>query len=479
VEVADSLWKDVAVTRLDPRRFDAVLDPAQGGRFLRWVEQAADRLEGRRLWHLNSTEQGGGVAEMLQFLLGYLAGAGIDARWAVLGGDERFFEVTKRLHNLLHGHPGDGNGLDRPERDLYQQTLQEAVQELRQRVAPGDVVFLHDPQTVGLAPTLKGLGASVIWSCHVGVDHPNELVTTAWEFLRPYVQAADAYVFSRRAYCWEGLDPGRLAVIAPCIDAFAPKNQFLDRHSIDAILQAAGILEHRDPDRGQPAFHRLDGSRARVGRRADLLQEAPLPTSAPIVLQVSRWDRLKDHVGVLHGFVDHVADGLGAHLVLAGPAADSVRDDPEGTEVLRQVQQAWSSLPGFKRARVHLACLPMDDLEENGAIVNALQRRADVIVQKSLAEGFGLTVTEAMWKARPIVASQVGGIQDQITHGHSGLLVPDPTDLRSFGGAVRKLLADPERALQMGTEAHRRVCEEYLAPRRLTQEMELIEQVAG
>ena len=185
-----------------------------------------------------------------------------------------------------------------------------------------------------------------------------------------------------------------------------------------------------------------------MGRRADLLQEAPLPTSAPIVLQVSRWDRLKDHVGVLHGFVDHVADGLGAHLVLAGPAADSVRDDPEGTEVLRQVQQAWSSLPGFKRARVHLACLPMDDLEENGAIVNALQRRADVIVQKSLAEGFGLTVTEAMWKARPIVASQVGGIQDQITHGHSGLLVPDPTDLRSFGGAVRKLLADPERALQ-------------------------------
>jgi trehalose synthase len=223
VEVADSLWKDVAVIRLDPRRFDAVLDPAQGGRFLRWVEQAADRLEGRRLWHLNSTEQGGGVAEMLQFLLGYLAGAGIDARWAVLGGDERFFEVTKRLHNLLHGHPGDGNGLDRPERDLYQQTLQEAVQELRQRVAPGDVVFLHDPQTVGLAPTLKGLGASVIWSCHVGVDHPNELVTTAWEFLRPYVQAADAYVFSRRAYCWEGLDPGRLAVIAPCIDASPPR----------------------------------------------------------------------------------------------------------------------------------------------------------------------------------------------------------------------------------------------------------------
>jgi trehalose synthase len=156
-----------------------------------------------------------------------------------------------------------------------------------------------------------------------------------------------------------------------------------------------------------------------------------------------------------------------------------VHDDPEGQQVLQQVQQAWSRLPGAKRARVHLACLPMDDLEENGAIVNALQRRADVIVQKSLAEGFGLTVTEAMWKARPLVASRVGGIQDQITHGHSGLLVDDPKDLRSFGGAIQTLLADREQALQMGAQAHRRVCDDYLAPRRLTQEMDLIEQVAG
>ena len=223
---------------------------------------------------------------MLQVLLGYLAGAGIDVRWVVIGGNEWFFEVTKRLHNLLHGHPGDGDGLDRPERDVYQQTLQEAVQELGQRVSPGDVVVLHDPQTVGLAPALKQLGATIIWSCHVGVDHPNELVRTAWDFLRPYVQAADAYVFSRRAYCWEGLAPDRLAVIPPCIDAFSPKNQPLARDAVEAILQAAGILEHRDLGRGEPAFHRLDGRRARVIHRADLLQVQPLPAAAPIVVQV-------------------------------------------------------------------------------------------------------------------------------------------------------------------------------------------------
>jgi trehalose synthase len=473
------LVKNVAVAKLDPRRFETVLDPDQCAGFVHRLEHAADQLAGRRLWHLNSTEQGGGVAEMLRFLLGYLNGADIDARWLVIAGNEPFFEITKRIHNLLHGQPGDGGGLGEPQRDVYRRTLQEAVPALQHQLAPGDIVVLHDPQTVGLAPALKRLGASVIWSCHVGVDHPNELARTAWDFLRPYVQAADAYVFSRRAYCWEGLDPDRLAVIPPCIDAFAPKNQLLDRHSIDAILQAAGILDHRDVGRAEPAFHRLDGSLAQVTRRAELLQEHPLPASVPMVIQVSRWDRLKDPLGVLQGVAKHVADHLDAHLVLAGPAADSVRDDPEGEAVLEQVQEGWASLPRSKRARVHLACLPMDDLEENGAIVNALQRRADVIVQKSLAEGFGLTVTEAMWKARPIVASRVGGIQDQITHGHSGLLVDDSQDLRSFGGAIQTLLADRERALQMGAEAHRRVCDDYLAPRRLTQEMDLIEQVTG
>ena len=197
------------------------------------------------------------------------------------------------------------------------------------------------------------------------------------------------------------------------------------------------------------------------------------------MVQVSRWDRLKDPLGVLQGVADHVADGFGAHLVLAGPAADSVHDDPEEEQVLRQAQQAWSSLPSSKRVGCIWPCLPMDDLEENRAIVNALQRRADVVGQKSLAEGFGLTVTEAMWKARPIVVSQVGGIQDQIIHGHSGLLVADPTDLRSFAGAIETLLAARDRALQMGAEAHRRVCDHYLAPRRLTHELDLIEQVAG
>jgi trehalose synthase len=471
--------KEIDVPQLDPRRFEGVLDPDQSRRFVRRLDRAADRLAGRRLWHVNSTEEGGGVAEMLHFLLGYLSGAGIDARWVVLEGNEDFFEVTKRLHHLLHGRPGDGRGVDELARGAYEQTLKEALAELQRLVGPGDVVFLHDPQTAGLAPELKRLGATVVWSCHVGIDQPNDRARTAWDFLRPYVQAADAYVFSRPAYCWEGLDRERMAVIPPCIDAFAPKNQPLAPPAVDAILRAAGILDAREGDRAAAVFRRLDGSPGRVVRRAEMIQDEPIPPGVPIVVQVSRWDPLKDPLGVLQGFNRHVPDRLGAHLVLAGPAASSVSDDPESEEVLRQVRRAAAALPTAARARLHLACLPMDDLDENGAMVNALQRRADVIVQKSLAEGFGLTVAEAMWKARPVLASRVGGIQDQITHGRTGLLLDDPSDLAAFGRATATLLERNEWAARLGQEAHRRVRQDYLAPRRLTQELDLIQRLTG
>jgi trehalose synthase len=471
--------KDVEVSSLDPGRFEAVLDPDDCRRFLDRLAKAADRLAGRRLWQVNSTEQGGGVAEMLHFLLGYLTGAGIDTRWVVIEGNQEFFQVTKRVHHLLHGQPGDGGELDEPAQDTYRQTLKETLGELEQRVEPGDVVVLHDPQTAGLVPALKQQGAVVIWSCHVGVDQPNDLARTAWEFLRPAVQQADAYVFSRAAYCWEGLDRARLAVIAPCIDAFAPKNQTLEPATVNAILHTAGILEDPAAEMGTPGFRRLDGSPGRVVRRAEMIQDQPIPPSAPLVVQVSRWDPLKDPLGVLQGFARHVPEALGAHLVLAGPAAASVSDDPEGDQVLQQVRRAGAALPRAARDRVHLACLPMEDLEENGAMVNAIQRRADVIVQKSLVEGFGLTVAEAMWKARPVLASRVGGIQDQIRHGHSGLLLEDPSDLVGFDRAVQALLTDRDRAQRMGEAAHRRVCSDYLAPRRLIQDLDLIDRVAG
>jgi trehalose synthase len=207
-----------------------------------------------------------------------------------------------------------------------------------------------------------------------------------------------------------------------------------------------------------------------VDRRCEVLSAGPLPGfDAPLVVQVSRWDRLKDHMGVMLGFAEHVAPVPEAHLILAGPTVHSVADDPEGAEVLNEVEEAWRRLPYARRNRVHLVCVPMADIEENAAIINALQRRATVVTQKSIMEGFGLTVAEAMWKSRPLVASAVGGIQDQIEDGVTGFLLDDPHDLAQFGVRTVQLLNDPELAARMGVRGREEVRRHFLANRHALQ----------
>jgi trehalose synthase len=466
----------VPIGAMDPHRFASVLAPERYEALVRLIGRASQDLCGRVIWNVNSTARGGGVVELLRPLLGYSRGAGVDARWLVINGSPEFFAITKRLHNRLHGFAGDGGPLGRQERRVYEQTLAGAADELGSLVRPADVVILHDPQTGGLVEAARRTGATVIWRCHVGRDGANGHAKEAWRFLRHYVIGADAFVFSRPEFVWEGLPQERLTVIRPSIDVFSPKNQDLTAEQTQAILSRAGIL----PGRGTRAtFTRSDGTPGRVDRTAALLESRPLSPGDAVVTQVSRWDRLKDPLGVLSGFVEHVSSRTDAHLVLAGPATGSVSDDPEGAEVLSEVQRAWEQLPARDRDRVHLICLPMDDVEENAAMVNALQRHSRVVAQKSLAEGFGLTVGEAMWKARPVVASRVGGIQDQIVDGESGVLISDPEDPDEFGLAVAELLNDPVRACRMGRMARERVRDEFLGPYHLERYFELIERLTG
>jgi trehalose synthase len=467
----------VQVGMLHPERFREAIDHERYERFAEVVARARELFAGRVVWNVNSTARGGGVAEMLRPLLAYARGGGVDARWVVIEGNPDFFRVTKRIHNNLHGAEGDGGGLGDQERQVYEEALRLNAEELAESVRPEDVVVLHDPQTAGLVSAVKARGSPVIWRCHVGLDMPNELARRAWRFLIPYIQDADGYIFSREAFAWEGLDEDKITIIPPSIDAFSPKNQELDDGTVRAILAASGLI--RDGAGAAARFVREDGSPGRVDRRAQTLEVATLAADDRVVLQVSRWDRLKDPLGVIAGFAEHVAPHHDAHLVYAGPDVAAVADDPEGAEVLREAEAAWHELPPGVRARVHLTRLPLDDGEENAAIVNALQRHATVVVQKSLAEGFGLTVAEAMWKARPLVASRIGGIQDQVVDGVTGLLVDDPTDLASFGAAVGHLLADPDEAERMGREAMRRVREEYLGARHLIQYFELISKLLG
>ncbi len=473
--------REVEVSPVPLTRLARVVPPERTELLDLAADQANRLLSGRTVWNVNSTARGGGVAEMLQTLLAYGRGAGIDTRWFVLTGDERFFRVTKRLHNLLHGSPGDGVGIDESDRDHYLEVLARNLAGWQERVRPGDIVLLHDPQTAGMVDALRDRGARVVWRSHIGADRTNEQTERGWAFLRPYAEAADACVFSRKEYTPPWLPTEQTWVIPPSLDPFSAKNADLTTESVRASLHQAGLVTRLDGD-GSLGFTRRDGSPGTVRAHHGLLldEDRPLPADARVMLQVSRWDRLKDMTGVLEGFTGHLdrfPDDL--HLMLVGPDVTGVSDDPEGAQVLEECRARRAALPAPARARVHLCRLPMDDVDENAHLVNALQRHATVVVQKSLMEGFGLTVTEPMWKARPVVASAVGGITDQIEDGINGILLEDPTDLDAFATLAAGLFGDPDRRAEIGAAAHQRVVDAFLGDRHLIQYGELFGSLVG
>jgi trehalose synthase len=467
---------EVDISPMDTERFRSVLTTAQLEAFERGQQDARRLLDGRVVWNVNSTAQGGGVVELLRPLVAYARGGGVNARWLVIEGTPEFFTITKRIHNRLHGVAGDGGPLGEAERRIYEEVLEQNVADVAGHVREGDVVIIHDPQPAGMAQALRDAGAAVIWRCHVGIEQPNEHTRDVWAFLLPYVVPAQIYVFSREEFVWDGLDRDRVAVIAPTIDVFSCKNVDLDQDTVRAILLASGLVSERG-ERPVATFHRADGTPGRIERQAQMVEEGPLHGDPPVVLQVSRWDALKDPLGVIRGFAEHVPADTGTHLVYAAPSVEAVADDPEGAQVRLDAIALWQALPAEARSRIHLASLPMNDAEENAIMVNALQRHARIVVQKSVAEGFGLTVAEAMWKARPVVASRVGGIQDQITHGETGVLLDDPRDLAGFGAALTDLLRDPAGAEQMGARARERVREHFTSPRSLLDYLGVIRMV--
>src|SRR5688572_27425042 len=248
-------------------RFRTVLDDAQWAQLEDAAVRARRQFEGRVVWNVNSTARGGGVAELLGSLVPYSRAAGVDVRWVVIDGDPAFFRVTKRLHNMLHGFRGDGEGLSGGDAESYGAAAERNARELTAVIRPGDLVLLHDPQTAGLVAPLRRHGAQVVWRCHVGVDVPNDIVIRAWSFLLPHVVDADRLVFSRAAFVWDGLDRSRVAVIPPSIDAFTPKNQPLPPGAVESILRAAGI--HGEGPNASAAFTRIDGTLGQVVRAVE------------------------------------------------------------------------------------------------------------------------------------------------------------------------------------------------------------------
>jgi trehalose synthase len=419
-------------------------------------QQAGELLAGRTVWMVNSTALGGGVAQLLRTLLPYWRGAGIDVRWLVLRGSAEFFRVTKRFHNHLQGQPDDGGVLGSDELTILDRAAHYYARALASLLGPGDVVVLNDPQTAGMSVPLERAGANVIWSCHVGIDQDNDLSRYAWSCLRPRLAGVHSFVFSRYTSLPESLGGAETSILTPAIDPASTKNRPMPTGAARAILQHLGLAA--GVPTAVPTYDCTDGSTATLTARPTVLDSdgAPDWNRDPVVVSLARWDRIKDPLGILDGFLERVLGATDAHLLLAGPDADHVADDPEAAAVLTDVRDRWRRLAPPARARVHLACLPLTSPDENAAMVNAIQRQAAIVVKKSLQEGFGLGVTEAMWKARPVVASAVGGHLEQIQHRHNGLLVADPADGPAFGDAIVEFLREPPLAERLGQTARER-----------------------
>ena len=379
------------------------------------LEQLAAPLKGAKVVHVNSTREGGGVAEILHKLIPLKQALGIDTSWEIITGDDAFYQCTKAFHNGLQGVR---QVVPPSLLEAYERTNASNAEQLRQTLEEADFVFIHDPQPASLlahCPNRKGLW---IWRCHIDASHPDRSI---WKYLKQWVVPYDASIFSIPEYAQPLGHPQY--IIAPSIDPLSEKNMTLPPEEIDAVRQQFGL----DPE-------------------------------LPMILQVSRYDRFKDPIGVIEAF--KLAGKLTPlQLVLAGGGAS---DDPEGAMVLKEVRQAAEGAD-----HIHVLLLPADAHRT----INALQRAADIVLQKSIREGFGLTVTEGMWKGKPVIGGDTGGIRLQVIDHHTGFLVrtPEGAALR-----IRYLLHRRDILETMGRQARSFVRENYLITRHLREYLTLM-----
>ena len=379
------------------------------------LRQLAAQLKGMRVVHVNSTREGGGVAEILNWLVPFKQELGLDVRWEVVGGEASFYQCTKSFHNALQGSPVN---ITPALLRAYEQTNRENAERLRPVLEEADFVFIHDPQPaplLGLCPNRRG---KWIWRCHIDLSRPYRPV---WKYLRDFVAGYDASIWSLADFAQPLPHP--LYLIAPSIDPLSQKNRELYPGEVDAVFDRYGL----NPD-------------------------------LPLITQISRFDRFKDPLGVIQAY-RLVKAFTPVQLVLAGGGA---ADDPEGEEVLREVREAAGDDPD-----IHILLLPGDAHRE----INALQRASTICVQKSTREGFGLTVTEALWKGKPVIGGDTGGIRLQVINHHTGFLVntPEGAALR-----IRYLLKNRDRLESMGNKARQLVLDNFLVTRHLREYLTLM-----
>lgn len=448
-------------------------------------------LSGRKVWMVNSTAAGGGVAEMMPRLVSMLRELGVATEWAVMRTARReFFVLTKRLHNLIHGE-GDPE-LGPADRELYDAVSRETAAGLQPLVHPGDILVIHDPQPLGAGALIKrALGLQTVWRCHIGLEEDSPAARAAWSFLQPYAEVYDRAVFSAPEYIRDFL-AGRATVMRPSIDPLSHKSRELSPHKLAGVLCNSGLVASNHQVLTEPFAHpalrlQADGTFSPADRPVDIGL-----LFRPVVTEVSRWDRLKGFRPLLEGFrrlkrrlreKDHPPRHRRrleiVRLVLAGPDPASIQDDPEARETLADLSAAFRSLEPQERADVALLALPLDSVKNNALMVNALQRCSTVVVQNSLREGFGLTATEAMWKGIPVMGTHAWGLRQQIRDGLDGRLVKDATNPEEIARTLDEMLADPARRFAWGQSGQRRVNDEFLVFRQIREWLRLLAGCGG
>jgi trehalose synthase len=459
---------------LEPERLEEFVPETADWRALVAITaRVRSLLEGHAVLAVCARSRSGGLAEHLQSVVAYSRGAGVDARWGVISANDDFFGFVRLLQDNLNGERDDWE-YGETERRLYEEQLAPACEALTELLVPGDVVQLHDAPTAGMIPAVKDAGGLAIWNCRRGSDVVNDAARRVRAFLAPYTTRADACVFSRPQFVWDAGGGGREHVIRPSVSPLSPKNQELDAPSVSAILAATGVQP--GPSAEKATFTRLDGTPWRVDRKARLLESRPLEPGTDVILQVSQWNGLNDPLTVINWFVDHLASRTAAHLMVAGPDLRAVADDPRAPAILERATDRLRRLPGALATQIHLAMLPSDDPQESAAVLNAMERRATIVLQQTRGGGFGMTALESMWKRRPVICSRVGAFQDYITDGVTGVL-RDPDDRESLADAAMQLLANKDRRERMGAAARDRVRRHFLLPRELADWAALIERL--
>jgi trehalose synthase len=459
----------------------------------RRAAEVAPRLEGRTVWMVNSTASGGGVAEMLPTMVTLLNELGIDTRWFVIQtAEEEFFRLTKNLHNLIHG-AGDPAMDEAADHRIYQAVNAANARTLGPMLEDGDVLVVHDPQPMPLAGMLRqDHDIRTVWRCHIGLDEENQSTRTVWRFLERYAPDYEQSVFSADEYV-PNYFRDRARLIYPAIDPLSRKNCEMHLHSVVGVLANAALAVGPGPV-VQPPFPTVAERLQADGNWSPAVLPADMGLLIrPIVTQISRWDRLKGWLPLMQGFAELKERMYGdyrhrpalerrrlrqARLVMAGPDPASVADDPEGLEVIEELRSAYVALDDEFKYDIAIIALPMDNPDENALMVNALQRASTVVVQNSIREGFGLTVTEAMWKRIAVLSnSRAVGPRQQITHACDGWLIDDPEDPVQIADALDYLLNHRDERAALARTAQRRAHDQFMIFSQLRSWLGLLEEL--